>query len=91
VAQTQSSPGSRPSGPCVQAGADSAAIAAAAKYAALADRGDTADALEIYVEGFRRENGGTLVTILPGVLTLGGGAYVWVPDGGCAVVREPME
>lgn len=67
------------------------AIAAAAKYAALADRGDSTDALKIYVEGFQREKGGTLVTILPSVLTAGGGAYVWVPDGGCAVIREPIE
>jgi hypothetical protein len=77
---------------CVAKGADSTASAHAALLAAMRATGDSSIATERHVTGFERHADGVLI-MLSRVRSdvLGGGALVWVPDGGCAVVRELSE
>jgi hypothetical protein len=77
--------------PCVSAGADSARVAAAAIAAANLDSGDSTGFKQLDVTRYERMSGGVLVTLFPQRVMTGGGARVWVPAEGCAVVRETME
>lgn len=78
--------------PCVSQGADSTAVARAATAAANQAIGDGSEFLELRVVEFVSDAQGTLVQLLPGRRdVLGGGARVWVPKGGCAVVQELIE
>lgn len=76
---------------CVVRDADSARIASVAIAVTNANQGVTADVLNLRVSEFERGRDGTLVTVLPEQIVIGGGARVWVPNGGCAVVRERIE
>ena len=78
----------RHSSPCIPAKADSVQIANAALAAILAVASDSTNLNRLEVDVFERERDGTHVTLLPGIIMSGGGGAVWVPDGGCAVVRE---
>jgi len=79
------------SSPCISFGADSSGIADAALAALLAVAPDSANLNKLKVERFESDSGGTRVTFVPGILMSGGGGAVWVPNSGCAVVRELFE
>ncbi len=77
---------------CVAEDADSSARVRAAVAAANEAIGNKSEFLDLRVRVFEARTGGTLVTLLPGrPNVLGGGARVWVPKRGCAVVRELIE
>ena len=77
---------------CVARGADSASIAEAAFMAAVAAHKDWTNAQQMRVTGFERRRDGTLVTLIPGTANrVGGGGIMWIPEGGCAEVRELFE
>jgi hypothetical protein len=89
----QRAAGGTPTGTtCVARGADSASIAEAAFMAAVAAHQDWTNAQQMHVTGFERHRDGTRVTLMPGTPNrVGGGGIVWIPDGGCAEVRELFE